>query len=116
MKVFMSLCAAVLLAWPGVALAATEIHFWHAMTGALGEALETQVKQFNESQSGSKPSEGPPVDYDQHGRATPPPVAPDRTPPHGDVLQEGVQAPGTEPADDEDPYAPSKLTGGDPLR
>jgi sn-glycerol 3-phosphate transport system substrate-binding protein len=50
MKVFTSLCAAVLLAWPGTALAATEIHFWHAMTGALGEALETQVKQFNESQ------------------------------------------------------------------
>ena len=78
--------------------------------------LDEVQKQFNESQSGSKPSEGPPVDYDQHGRATPPPVAPDRTPPHGDVLEEGVQAPGTEPADDEDPYAPPKLTGGDPLR
>ena len=51
MKVFMSLCLAVLVAWPGVALARTEIHFWHAMTGALGEALETQVKQFNDSQN-----------------------------------------------------------------
>src|SRR5258705_2662003 len=51
MKVFMSLCAAVVLAWPGAALAKTEIHFWHAMTGALGDALETQVKQFNESQA-----------------------------------------------------------------
>jgi sn-glycerol 3-phosphate transport system substrate-binding protein len=50
MKLFMSLGVALLLAWPGVALAKTEIHFWHAMTGALGEALETQVKQFNESQ------------------------------------------------------------------
>ena len=50
MKVFMSLCAAAVLAWPGAALGATDIHFWHAMTGALGEALETQVKQFNESQ------------------------------------------------------------------
>ena len=50
MKVFMSLCAALVLAWPGAALARTEIHFWHAMTGALGDALETQVKQFNESQ------------------------------------------------------------------
>jgi sn-glycerol 3-phosphate transport system substrate-binding protein len=33
------------------ALAKTEIHFWHAMTGQLGEALEAQVKEFNASQS-----------------------------------------------------------------
>ena len=51
MKVVLSLCAALVLAWPGAALAKTEIHFWHAMTGALGDALETQVKQFNESQA-----------------------------------------------------------------
>jgi sn-glycerol 3-phosphate transport system substrate-binding protein len=38
------------VALPGAALAKTEIHFWHAMTGALGEALETQARQFNESQ------------------------------------------------------------------
>ena len=58
MKVFMSrslplvalVCAVATLALPGAALAKTEIHFWHAMTGALGDALETQVKQFNESQ------------------------------------------------------------------
>jgi len=58
MKVFMSrslplvvlVCAVATLALPDAALAKTEIHFWHAMTGALGEALETQVKQFNESQ------------------------------------------------------------------
>ncbi|HYE91600.1 MAG TPA: sn-glycerol-3-phosphate ABC transporter substrate-binding protein UgpB [Terriglobales bacterium] len=28
----------------------TEIHFWHAMTGQLGEALEAQAKEFNASQ------------------------------------------------------------------
>src|SRR4029078_10114394 len=33
------------------ALARTEIHFWHAMTGQLGDAVDTLVKQFNESQS-----------------------------------------------------------------
>src|SRR5689334_6710633 len=40
-----------LLGRPGTAQAKTDIQFWHAMTGALAEALETQVKQFNESQS-----------------------------------------------------------------
>ncbi|HXH85078.1 MAG TPA: sn-glycerol-3-phosphate ABC transporter substrate-binding protein UgpB [Candidatus Tectomicrobia bacterium] len=39
-----------LVALPGVALAKTEIHFWHAMTGQLGEALAAQAQQFNESQ------------------------------------------------------------------
>jgi sn-glycerol 3-phosphate transport system substrate-binding protein len=29
----------------------TEIHFWHAMTGQLGEALEAQAKEFNASQT-----------------------------------------------------------------
>jgi sn-glycerol 3-phosphate transport system substrate-binding protein len=42
---------AALLAVPvPEALAKTEIHFWHAMTGQLGEALETQAKEFNASQ------------------------------------------------------------------
>jgi sn-glycerol 3-phosphate transport system substrate-binding protein len=56
MTVFMSrmlslaVLACAVAALPGAALARTEIHFWHAMTGALGEALETQAKQFNESQ------------------------------------------------------------------
>ena len=56
MTVFMSrvlslaVLACAVVALPGAALAKTEIHFWHAMTGALGEALETQAKQFNESQ------------------------------------------------------------------
>jgi sn-glycerol 3-phosphate transport system substrate-binding protein len=35
---------------PAAALARTEIHFWHAMTGQLGDAVDTLVKQFNESQ------------------------------------------------------------------
>jgi sn-glycerol 3-phosphate transport system substrate-binding protein len=39
------------LASPGAALARTEIHFWHAMTGQLGDAVDTLAKQFNDSQS-----------------------------------------------------------------
>ena len=42
--------ACAVLALPGAALAKTEIHFWHALSGQLAEALETQAKQFNESQ------------------------------------------------------------------
>jgi sn-glycerol 3-phosphate transport system substrate-binding protein len=41
-----------LLAGAAAAQAKTEIHFWHAMQGARGEALETLVKQFNQSQEG----------------------------------------------------------------
>ena len=40
-----------LLALSGTAEAKTEVQFWHAMTGALADALDTQVKQFNESQN-----------------------------------------------------------------
>ena len=36
---------------PAPAFAKTEIHFWHAMTGQLGDATNELVKQFNESQS-----------------------------------------------------------------
>jgi sn-glycerol 3-phosphate transport system substrate-binding protein len=39
-----------LVGLPTAAAAKTEIHFWHAMTGQLGEALESQAKLFNESQ------------------------------------------------------------------
>ncbi|MGH7388368.1 MAG: sn-glycerol-3-phosphate ABC transporter substrate-binding protein UgpB [Candidatus Rokuibacteriota bacterium] len=35
---------------PAGASAKTEIHFWHAMTGQLGQALETQAREFNQSQ------------------------------------------------------------------
>jgi len=49
---FGSLAAAlaVLLLAPAPALARTEIHLWHAMTGALGDAVNEIVKQFNDSQ------------------------------------------------------------------
>ena len=58
MKVFTSrslplialVCAAAVLALAPAAQAKTEVHFWHAMTGALAEALETQVKQYNDGQ------------------------------------------------------------------
>jgi sn-glycerol 3-phosphate transport system substrate-binding protein len=36
---------------PAPASAKTEIQFWHAMTGQLGDATNELVKQFNESQS-----------------------------------------------------------------
>ena len=38
-------------AFPTPVLARTEIHFWHAMGGQLGETVNALVKQFNESQS-----------------------------------------------------------------
>ncbi|RPH77963.1 MAG: extracellular solute-binding protein, partial [Candidatus Rokuibacteriota bacterium] len=58
MKVFMSrsrplaalVCFLTVLTLPVAAQAKTEIHFWHALSGQLGEALETQAKQFNDSQ------------------------------------------------------------------
>ncbi len=37
--------------WSGMAQAATEIQFWHAFTGRLGELVAEQVKTFNASQS-----------------------------------------------------------------
>ena len=42
--------ALAVLGLPPAAQAKTEIHFWHALSGQLGEALETQAKQFNDSQ------------------------------------------------------------------
>src|SRR5262245_32101320 len=36
---------------PVTALAKTEIHFWHAMGGQLGETVNELVRQFNESQA-----------------------------------------------------------------
>ena len=43
--------AALLLGGPAESLAKTEIHFWHAMGGQLGETVNELVKQFNQSQS-----------------------------------------------------------------
>jgi sn-glycerol 3-phosphate transport system substrate-binding protein len=37
--------------YPAPALAKTEIHFWHAMTGQLNDAVNDLVKQFNASQN-----------------------------------------------------------------
>ena len=37
--------------WSSSALAATEVNFWHAFTGRLGELVDEQVTTFNESQS-----------------------------------------------------------------
>src|SRR5258705_12799951 len=45
------LLTALGLAYPALALAKTEIHFWHAMTGQLGDAVNELVKQFNASQN-----------------------------------------------------------------
>lgn len=37
--------------WSSNALAATEVKFWHAFTGRLGELVAEQVESFNEAQS-----------------------------------------------------------------
>jgi hypothetical protein len=79
------------------------------------DKLDEVQKQFNESQ-GSSQSQGPPVEYDQHGRpvraepAAPP--AESTTPPHGDPV---APAPPADEPERKDEYAPPKLTGGDPL-
>jgi sn-glycerol 3-phosphate transport system substrate-binding protein len=41
----------VVVVAPAPSYAKTEIYFWHAMTGQLGDALDTQVKEFNQSQN-----------------------------------------------------------------
>jgi sn-glycerol 3-phosphate transport system substrate-binding protein len=46
-----ALLAGAMLAVPGAAYSATEIQFWHAFTGRLGELVDEQVKTFNASQS-----------------------------------------------------------------
>ena len=88
------------------------------------EKLDEVQKQFNESQASPK-SQGPPVEYDQHGRpvraeapaepaAEPaPPPAEAATPPHGDPV---ASPPAPEPGEPKNEYEPPKLTGGDPLR
>ena len=42
--------ALLLVGFPLESHAKTEIHWWHALTGQLGEALVTLAKQFNDSQ------------------------------------------------------------------
>ena len=48
------LAAGLLAGYAGSASAATEIQWWHAMTGANNEVVETLSKQFNDSQSDYK--------------------------------------------------------------
>ena len=48
------LAAGLLAGYGGSASAATEIQWWHAMTGANNEVVETLAKQFNDSQSDYK--------------------------------------------------------------
>ena len=50
-KLFMSATIAATTIWSGQALAATEIEFWHAFTGRLGELVAEQVEAFNSGQS-----------------------------------------------------------------
>ena len=49
-SVLVAALALVLASGPAHAQGKTEIHWWHAMTGQLGEALVTLARQFNESQ------------------------------------------------------------------
>ena len=46
----LALTAALLLALPGTARAATEIRFWHSMSGALGDHVAELAGRFNASQ------------------------------------------------------------------
>src|SRR5215475_12665133 len=45
------LALVALTALPAPAQSRTEIHFWHAMGGQLGETVGELVKQFNQSQA-----------------------------------------------------------------
>ncbi|MFP1630502.1 sn-glycerol-3-phosphate ABC transporter substrate-binding protein UgpB [Zhengella sp. ZM62] len=49
-----ALSAATVLLSPAAALAETEIQFWHAFTGRLGDLVAAQVEQFNTSQDAYK--------------------------------------------------------------
>ncbi|MAW87030.1 MAG: sn-glycerol-3-phosphate ABC transporter substrate-binding protein UgpB [Phyllobacteriaceae bacterium] len=49
-----ALSAATVLLSPAAALAETEIQFWHAFTGRLGDLVAAQVEQFNTSQDDYK--------------------------------------------------------------
>ena len=45
------MAAAATLAWSTASLSATEIQFWHAMGGALGEKVDEIAGKYNASQS-----------------------------------------------------------------
>jgi sn-glycerol 3-phosphate transport system substrate-binding protein len=50
-KLLASAAVGTTLLWGQSALAATEVQFWHAFTGRLGELVAEQVETFNSSQS-----------------------------------------------------------------
>jgi sn-glycerol 3-phosphate transport system substrate-binding protein len=50
-KILAPVAVASMLAGTGLANAATEVNWWHAMGGALGEKVDDIAKTFNESQS-----------------------------------------------------------------
>ena len=50
-KQLLGLAAVSTILTPIAASAQTEVHFWHAFTGRLGELVAAQVEEFNASQS-----------------------------------------------------------------
>ena len=50
-RMLSALAAASVVMAPMAAMAQTEVHFWHAFTGRLGELVKGQVADFNASQS-----------------------------------------------------------------
>ena len=53
-KIWFSAVLATASIWSGSAIAATEVQFWHAFTGRLGELVDEQVTTFNSSQDDFK--------------------------------------------------------------
>ena len=49
-----AVAASMSVLWASSALAVTELQWWHAMTGANNEVVDTLAKEFNESQSDYK--------------------------------------------------------------
>ena len=49
-----AVAASMSLLWASSALAVTELQWWHAMTGANNEVVDTLAKEFNETQSDYK--------------------------------------------------------------
>jgi len=50
-KIALGLALSISTTWSASTWAATEVQFWHAFTGRLGELVAEQVNTFNESQS-----------------------------------------------------------------
>jgi hypothetical protein len=86
------------------------------LAGQAQAKIDEKLQQVNERLAPDPADQGPPVEYDQHGRpvrAEPaPPPAESATPPHGDPV---APPPAPEPGERQSEYEPPKLTGGDPL-